>query len=133
MYHLLKTSNTDWKQSSKANSHLWLWLVNNDLRGAACCPGQLASAGASDSIPYKTLLKMSVKCLSFFPHVIPSVLFNNGRVKPSVRDRDRHRDRRMHRDGQRMEEDTGNMKQRRPTWTHSWLNDSKRQRFYFFP
>lgn len=95
------------------------WLVNNDVCSAACCPGQLASAGASDSIPYKTLLKMSVKCLSFFPHVIPSVLFNNGRVKPSFRDRDRHRDRHTHRDGQRMEEDTGSMKQRRPTWTRS--------------
>ena len=59
--HLLKTANTEvesnlLKSIRKVESTLYGKVANSD-----CCLGQLGSIGASDLIPCKTLLKISVK------------------------------------------------------------------------
>jgi hypothetical protein len=56
-----------------------------------CYLGQLGSTSLYLN-PCKTLLKISVKHPSFLPHGMPSVMFNEDRTKPFVRDRHTARD-----------------------------------------
>lgn len=59
------------------NTTLGYYLIKNDVYYL----GPLCSGGVSDVIPLKTLLKISVKYSSFFPHVILSLLFNKRESK----------------------------------------------------
>lgn len=47
-------------------------LRNSDVSKTVCCLCELGSGGGSDLIPGKILVKISVKCSSFLPHVCSS-------------------------------------------------------------
>lgn len=55
--------------------------------------------GQSESVTYPLYnsIKTSLKYPSFLPHLMPPLLFNNCRKKPSIR-KERHTDRHRHRD-----------------------------------
>ena len=55
--------------------------MDNDVYSTVCCLGQLMLVGASDLIPYKTLLKISVK-YPMSSCVMLSVLVNKYRASP---------------------------------------------------
>lgn len=57
------------------------WLIND-----VCFLGQLGSIGARDTIPCKTLLKISVETLSSLCHEMLFILFNKFIAKYSARD-----------------------------------------------
>lgn len=48
-------------------------LRKSDVSNIVCCLYELGSGGGSDLTPYKIMLKNSVKCSSFLPHVCSSI------------------------------------------------------------
>lgn len=83
--YLLKTANIDWKQSYKTEypplmlpTTFVYCLVKNNV---CTTVSKMGSTGVCDLIPCETLLKISVACLSFLPHVTLPVLVNKRQSK----------------------------------------------------